>query len=336
MLREPLALGHESAGEVVVVGTNVENFEVGDKVALEVGLPCEQCVLCKSGRYNLCKRMRFRSSAKIFPHFQGTLQERINHPAKWCYKLSDTMSFDEGAILEPLGVAIHASRRAQIPPTASVLVFGAGTVGLLCAYIAKMGGASTIVIADINKGRVDFAAQNGFGNRGYVVPMKRGQGIESKLEIAKETASSLTQFQTSMGRTLGEVDVVFECTGVESCVQAAIYATKPGGRVMLVGMGTPIQTLPISAAALREIDLCGVFRYANTYSEGITLLSNKLPGMTDPAALITHRFHGLENAQKAFEMAARTTDEDGNLVLKVVIEMGGEPRESIVNGTRTS
>jgi L-iditol 2-dehydrogenase len=82
----PLSLGHESSGVVVAMGAQVRNFALGDRVALEVGIPCGNCGVCRGGRYNLCKKMRFRSSAKSVPHFQGTLQERINHPARWCYK----------------------------------------------------------------------------------------------------------------------------------------------------------------------------------------------------------------------------------------------------------
>jgi len=86
IVQEPLTLGHESAGVVCAVGSQVKDLEVGDKVALEVGLPCMECALCQEGRYNICKKLRFRSSAKSFPHFQGTLQERINHPANMCHK----------------------------------------------------------------------------------------------------------------------------------------------------------------------------------------------------------------------------------------------------------
>lgn len=86
VVQEPLTLGHESAGVVVAVGSEVAGFDIGDKVALEVGQPCEECDRCREGRYNICKRMRFRSSAKSLPHYQGTLQERINHPASWCHK----------------------------------------------------------------------------------------------------------------------------------------------------------------------------------------------------------------------------------------------------------
>jgi L-iditol 2-dehydrogenase len=81
-----MSLGHESAGVVVEIGSSVTDFQVGDKVALEVGQPCERCERCQEGRYNICKEMKFRSSAKAFPHAQGTLQDRINHPAAWCHK----------------------------------------------------------------------------------------------------------------------------------------------------------------------------------------------------------------------------------------------------------
>lgn len=86
IVQEPLTLGHESSGVVTAVGSSVTHLNVGDKVALEVGLPCAECELCQSGRYNICKGMRFRSSAKAFPHFQGTLQAKINHPASYCHK----------------------------------------------------------------------------------------------------------------------------------------------------------------------------------------------------------------------------------------------------------
>ncbi|KAK7553389.1 chaperonin 10-like protein [Phyllosticta citricarpa] len=321
LVKEPLSLGHESAGVVVAVGSETANFKVGDKVALEVGQPCETCDRCKEGRYNICKAMKFRSSAKAFPHAQGTLQDRINHPAAWCHKLPDNLSLELGALLEPLGVAIHATRRAQLAPLSKVLVFGAGAVGLLVAAMAKISGA-TVVIADIDAGRVDFAVQNGFAHAAYTVPLKRGKDIEESLEIAKETAAAIGQVKKIAGEEVGEVDAVFECTGVPSCLQAGIYATRPGGRVLLIGMGTPIQTLPISAAALREVDLVGVFRYANTYPTGIEVVSRP-PSADYPdfSKLVTHRYTGLDSLPEAFEMAAKTKDAEGKLVLKVVVNV---------------
>jgi len=321
-----MTLGHESSGTVVSVGSSVTNLKVGDNVALEVGLPCKECELCQEGRYNICKGLKFGSSAKVFPHVQGTLQERINHPAEWCHKLPAEVSLDLGALLEPLGVAIHASRRATIKTGSNVLVFGAGAVGLLCAAMATVNGAGKVVIADIQADRVNFATKNKFAHAGFVVPLfsaTRETPIQDKLNHANAKVSELAKgIQVGTDGAVGEYDVVFECTGVESCLQAAIYSTKPGGRIMMIGMGNPIQTLPISAAALREVDLLGSFRYANTYKAAIELVASGNPLLPDLSKLLTQRFTGLDDIPKAFEMAGKVKDEKGNLVLKVLVDLG--------------
>ena len=319
-VREPFCLGHESAGVVVDVGSQVSGFDSGDCVALEVGLPCGECERCREGRYNICPQIKFGSSAKTFPHVQGTLQERVNHPAKWCHKLPDKVSFGLGALLEPLSVAIQACRRAHITHGSSTLVLGAGSIGLLCASMAKMTGSSNVVIADIQQERAEFATRHGFAHRGFTVPTRRAQTTGEKLEIAKETAASLNEEIPNCNGSTDGFDVVLECTGAEACTQTAIYATRPGGKVVIVGMGSPVQTLPISAAALREVDILGTFRYANTYPEAIELVSGQNPQLPDLEKLITHRFRGLDRVESAFETAARAKDADSKLVLKVVVE----------------
>ena len=319
-VREPLCLGHESAGVVVEVGSQVAGFNVGDRVALEVGLPCGECERCREGRYNICSQIQFRSSAKTFPHVQGTLQERINHPASWCHRLPNKVSFGLGALLEPLSVAIQACRRAQTTQGSSTLVLGAGAIGLLCAAMAKVTGSSNVVIADIQQERVKFATQNGFAREGHTVPTRRGQTIQENLQVAKDIAASLTENPPNGTVSTTGFDVVLECTGAEACTQAAIYATRPGGKVVIVGMGNPVQTLPISAAALREVDILGTFRYANTYLEAIELVSSHDPRLPDLEKLITHRFRGLDEVESAFEMLVKIRDADGKLVLKVVVE----------------
>lgn len=128
------------------------------------------------------------------------------------------------------------------------------------------------------------------------------------------------------------VDLTFECTGKEVCMHTSLYATRPGGKVIMVGMGTPIQTLPMSVAHLREVDILGIFRYANTYATGIRMLcaskqgggpgkgARGAQGLPSLDNMVTHRFKGLHNARDAFELAGRTVDDEGRLVLKVVIE----------------
>lgn len=149
------------------------------------------------------------------------------------------MSLSLGAILEPLGVAIHGSRRAALKPSAKVLIFGAGAVGLLCAAMAKVNGASHVIIADIQSDRVDFAVQNKFADAKIVVPMKRPQEIGEKLDFAREVAELVKEQNGGE-----EVDAVFECTGVESCMQASIYvslcATIPFFQEQLIKRNTDI------------------------------------------------------------------------------------------------
>lgn len=223
-----MTLGHESAGVVTAVGSAVTDLQPGDKVALEVGLPCGQCALCAQGRYNICRQMSFRSSAKSFPHAQGTLQEVIVHPAAYCHKLPDGLSLELGALAEPLSVALHAGDRAGLSPEgggSTVLVLGAGAVGLLCCAVSKVLGARRVVVADINADRVQWAVDRGFADAKVVVPMKRPDGIDAKLEFAREVAELVrtAKAEKEGGEEVGDVDVTFECTGVESCMQAAIY-----------------------------------------------------------------------------------------------------------------
>ncbi|KAJ4294784.1 hypothetical protein N0V88_005018 [Collariella sp. IMI 366227] len=348
----PLSLGHESSGTVVAIGPQVSGFSIGDRVALEVGIPCGQCGICRQGRYNLCKRMRFRSSAKSVPHFQGTLQDRINHPAVWCHKLPDNISFDAAALLEPLSVAIHAVNRAQPTPGSSALVLGAGAVGLLTAAMARQSGCSTVTIADVDRGRVDFALAKGFATHGYVVPPSSSTSSSSSSLYTPAPAppalppplrpsqhpllpspTRLRQiprrgnarcllalpnnpmFFPDDDEEADGVNTTFECTGKEICTHTALYATRAGGKVILVGMGTPVQTLSLSVAHLREIDILGIFRdMGNGMGAGAGFVLPKLDDM------VTHRFKGLENAGRAFELASRTVDGEGGLVVKVVIE----------------
>lgn len=258
-------------------------------------------------------------------------------------------------MLEPLSVAIHSLNRASPTPGSSALVIGAGTVGLLVAAMARESGCTLVTIMDVDEGRVAYAIDRGFATHGYVVPKPLhpssssssiftsgsatpssegimtplstyGGGVPERLERAKSIAAeALAVSAADMQRDDDEdegVDLTFECTGKEPCMQTALYATKPGGKVIMVGMGTPIQTVPLSTAHLREVDILGIFRYANTYKTGIRLLSasgqaGRLPSLDD---MVTHRFKGLGAAGKAFELAGRTIDDEGRLVLKVVIE----------------
>lgn len=272
------------------------------------------------------------------------------------HRIPDNVSFDAAALLEPLSVAVHSLNRASPAPGSSALVIGAGTVGLLVSAMARQSGCTIVTIIDVDAGRVEYALSKGFATHGYVVPkllhasvssssfcsgasgtstpsldgmmtpLSSYSSISDRLDAAKSVAADVLAVARADMPALEEdedegVDVTFECTGKEACMQSALYATKPGGKVIMVGMGTPIQTVPLSAAHLREVDILGIFRYANTYPTGIRLLSGKgnmqIPSLDD---MVTHKFKGLGSAKEAFELASRTVDNEGKLVLKVVIE----------------
>ncbi|KAG5641477.1 hypothetical protein DXG03_005117 [Asterophora parasitica] len=313
-LQAPLVLGHEAAGVVTSVGPGVTNVVPGQRVAIEAGVYCKTCDFCTKGRYNLCKSMRFCSSAAVFPHADGTLQARLNHPSFVLHPLPDNCSFDQAALAEPLSVLIHASRRANLTPGQTVLVYGVGAIGLLACAVAQSLGASRVVAIDINQTRLNFARDNGFCSQTYCLPLAdKAKTTDEQLRRAKENSqAALAEFDAPAG-----FDVIFECTGAEPVIQMSVHTAISGGKVMLIGMGTRNVILPLSTAALREVDIQGSFRYANTYPAALELLSSgKLKNVEK---LITHRFP-LKDAQRAFDLLARGQDEDGNMVLKIMIE----------------
>ncbi len=342
-LQSPLVLGHEASGVVTAIPSVTTNghdsdptnlasdisMSVGDRVALEVGLPCRVCHLCATGRYNLCPKLSFKSSAKTFPHADGTLQTTITHPAAMCHCLPESITFEQGALVEPLAVSLHAVNRSVSAgsgttgdplPGSSALVLGAGAVGMLTATALSVVGVAEIVIADIDAKRLAIVAELGGGRykiKTHHLPRKPpASNTDEALANAQSLADEINAaFKMSTG-----LSRVFECTGMPLCVQIGIFATTSGGKLVLVGMGTPVQTLPLGAAALREVDIVGVFRYANCYPAAITLFAaGKLDGVAE--ALVTHRVP-LAGGEKAFRLAAnqaREGEDEGRVAVKVMI-----------------
>ena len=340
VLQSPLVLGHEASGVVTATPESLSSndttngavssnhLKVGDRVAMEVGLPCRTCKLCATGRYNLCPKLTFRSSAKTFPHADGTLQTSINHPEPMCHRLPDNVTFEQGALVEPLAVSLHALNRSQTAGSgagvplagSSALVLGAGAMGMLSAAALSVAGVSNIVVADIDAPRLKIAknmAGGRFKLKTFLIPKKPApasteEGFANAESLAKEVG-------VIAGLDSG-FDRVFECTGVPPCVQLGIYAAAAGGKLVLVGMGNPTQTLPLGAAALREVDIIGVFRYANCYPPAIAMFaSGQLDGVAE--ALCTHRVK-LEDGEKAFRLAANAGlegEDEGRVPVKVLI-----------------
>ncbi|KAF3002214.1 hypothetical protein E8E14_001700 [Neopestalotiopsis sp. 37M] len=333
-VKEPLCLGHESAGEITALGSEVHknhpHLQEGQLVAVECGVPCGECDVCKLKRYNICPQLRFRSSGSKFPHYQGTLQKKINHPAQWVHKLPDALDCEIGALLEPLAVAVQAVDKAEKFALPSVhedcLVFGAGAVGLLCCLAARAAGWKRIVIADIDQQRLLFAVENGFADAAYLVKRPKALDPTNKMAVAKETAEQIARMDwPDTGSRVGRLQVVFECTGVQSCIQTSFYATVSGGAVISIGLGVPVHEIPMSEMMTREVALIPTWRYAACYEKAIdtaiasvteTTNGKRLP---DIRKLITHRFEGLQSVSEAFDVALATRDQHGTSVIKAVI-----------------
>ena len=274
-------LGHESAGVIVAKHPSVNTHEIGDRVAVEPNIICGECEPCLTGKYNGCERVKFRST----PPIPGLLRRYVNHPAVWCHKIGD-MSFENGALLEPLSVALAGMQRAKITLGDSVLICGAGPIGLVTLACVKAAGAQPIVITDIDEGRLKFAKE--FCPTVRTMKVEMGDTPEQFAEKAVKLADGV------------EPAVCMECTGVESSISGAIQAAKFGGKVFVIGVGRPEIKIPFMRLSTREIDLQFQYRYANTWPRAIRLLRG---GVIDLKMLVTHRFQ-LEDAVDAFKVAA--------------------------------
>jgi len=290
-------LGHESAGVIHAVGEGVKEWKVGDRVAIEAGVPCSKpsCEYCRTGRYNACPDVVFFST----PPYHGTLARYHLHPSAWLHRLPDNVSFEEGALLEPLNVALAGIERSTLRLGDPVLIAGAGPIGLCTLICARAAGAEPIVITDLAESRLEFAKK--------LVPGVRTVKIEKGM-TPKEAGKKVRE-------TLGmEPSLAMECTGVESSVQTAIYSVKFGGLVFVIGVGKEFQNMPFMHLSANEIDVKYQYRYANQYPKAIRLVSG---GLINLKPLVTHRFP-LEQAIVAFETASDISK--GSIKVQIVDE----------------
>lgn len=200
-------LGHESAGEVIAVHPSVNTLQVGDRVAVEPSQICNKCEPCLTGRYNGCLEMRFMST----PPVDGLLRRYVNHSAIWCHKIGD-MSYEDGAMLEPLSVSLAGMARANISLGDPVLICGAGPIGLMTLLCCAAAGAEPIVITDIDQGRLDMAKK--MCSRVKTYKVQPGVSMEDAGAQISELAG-------------GPLATALECSGVESSIAAAVSATVP-------------------------------------------------------------------------------------------------------------
>jgi D-xylulose reductase len=280
---EPMVLGHEASGTVIAAGAEVQHLKVGDRVAVEPGVPDFTSRASRLGLYNLDPSLIFWAT----PPVHGCLTPEVVHPAALCYKLPDTLSFAEGAMIEPLAVGIQAATKAKISPGDTALVLGAGPIGILVALAARAGGASIVYLFDpvVEKLAVVSSCD------GIVPIYAKDGGLQQQISDRSEGWG---------------VDLVFECSGAAAAWQNIAECLRPGGAVVAVGMPVDPVSIDVVSLQLREARIETVFRYANVYDRAIALLAS---GKIDVNPLITETFDFAESIA-VFERAVegRPTD----------------------------
>ena len=282
-ISRPLVLGHEFSA---IVESHTSAL-IGQRVAVDPAIPCQDCEFCLDGNPNLCIQLHFAGHGRE----DGALRQYLTWPDRCLYPLPESISDEEGAMLEPLGVAMHAIDLGGIQPGDEVGVFGVGPIGLLVVQLARLAGAEQIIVTDRLPHRLVAAYSMG-ATQGFLVTDEWDEQ-----EIWQAT---------------GEwgVDVAFEVAGENQAVETAIAATKPGGRVILVGIPTQDWTAFTASTARRKgltIKLSRRMKF--TYPRAIQLVED---GLIDVGSLVTHRYP-LTEYEQAFRVAGQR---DG---IKVVI-----------------
>jgi L-iditol 2-dehydrogenase len=292
-LNAPIVLGHEFAGTITSVGDEPlsEHFgplRPGMRVAVDPAQPCGTCELCKRGNPNLCTSLHF---CGLFPD-GGCFCERIVVPAKTCFPLTDELDAESGALLEPLGIALHAVDLAKVRPGESAVIIGAGPIGLLILEVAKQAKMEPIFVVEQLPWRLHLAEQFG------------GIPIDSARTDAREKL---------MIQTLGRgVDVAFEAAWADQSIQLAAGMARYGGKLVLVGIPRDDRlTMNHSTARRKGLTVFLSRRMRHTYPKAMKLVDG---GQIDVKSLVTHRFP-LAQTPEAFALNADYRDH----VVKVMI-----------------
>ena len=250
-------------------GRAPRELAVGDRVALEPGVPCGRCRECRTGRYNLCRDVKFLGA----PPVDGAFRRFVALHEDFVFALPDTVSDAAGALLEPLSVGLWACRRAGVTVGDRVLVTGAGPIGLLAVQAARAAGAVEIAVTDLNPRRLELALRTG-------------------ATVAGESVDF-------------EADVLIECSGAPAALAAGLGALAPAGRAVVVAMGYDGDTtVPLALIQGRELWLSGTFRYAGTYPAAIALAAS---GAVDLEAIVTGRV-GLDDTEAALRAGREDPD----------------------------
>jgi 2-desacetyl-2-hydroxyethyl bacteriochlorophyllide A dehydrogenase len=270
----PAALGHELAGEVVAVGAKVSCVAVGDRVTVEPVIACGQCAPCLRGEYSYCDSLSFH-----YRQGQGAMADYFTADERWVYKLPDRLSFEAGALIEPLAVAVHAVRRAGVGLGDAVAIIGAGPVGLLVAAVCKAAGAKEIIVGDVAEARLGHASIMGATQ---TVDARKG----SMVDVVR---------RASGGRGVARS---FECAGREETFEQSMRCLCKGGVATVVGIfEQPVIKVPVTLFVSQEITVQGSQGYCWDFERALLLTDT-----IDLGRLVSHRFD-LADVDRAMKTA---------------------------------
>lgn len=275
----PMIIGHEFSGDVIGAGEHVHSVRVGDRVSADSHIPCQECYLCRTGRMHICKDMLIYGLQTP----QGSFAEYATLPESIAYKLPDNVSYEEGALFEPFGVAMHAMERAQTQPGDTVVILGAGPIGLFCLQLARILGATPLIVSEIKEMRLKMARS--FDTADVVVDATKEDVVERVMDITDNRGA----------------DVVIEASGSNVTVKQAFDMLGKNGKIVLMGLPTrPTEIETTSQITYKEANVLGTtgrVMYA-TWERMSKLVQHK---RVDLMKVVTHRLP-LEKADEGFQL----------------------------------
>ncbi len=250
----PIVMGHEAAGRIAAVGAGVTGLVEGDRVTFDSTIYCGACGYCKRGEVNLCDHRQVLGVSCGDYSRAGAFAEFVTVPARVVYKLPESISFAEAAMLEAVAVTIHAVSLAKITAESTALVVGAGTIGVLILQALRAAGCKRVFVSDVDATRLKLA---------------KDLGAADVLLADKDVVAQILQRTGGVG-----VDVAMEAVGRDETVNAAIASVRKGGTVVLVGNISPETTLPLQKVVTRQIRLQGSCASAGEYPQAIKLMAS--------------------------------------------------------------
>ncbi len=289
----PKILGHEPAGVVVEVGKAVTSLKAGDKVTLEPGVPCGKCAQCTEGRYNLCSDVIFKGA----PPIAGTFQKYVTHPEAWTFKLPENVSVKDGALSEPLAVGMYAAQTANVRTGDTVVIFGAGTIGLCILKACKAAGAAKVICCEVLPYRLKMAKSMG------AITLDTSDMTDEEI---KKAIHELTEGEMA--------DSVIVAVGVKKLYTLASHLLKPAGTFLVVAIPDDGKMeIDVVSMFFKEINIKVICRYRNIYPATIKALES---GLITTDGLIT-KVYELNDIQEAFDYTLNNKAESIKTLIKL-------------------